>query len=107
MQAPEDLILSPTCSINIIEQTISRSGRIIRLTDIQYRILDMLIEYMPFPVAQSDIIKKIWGIAKTGSKENLRVQIRKIRRRIEVEPSRPAHLITVHGHGYLLYAHMD
>ncbi|MHB1628833.1 MAG: winged helix-turn-helix domain-containing protein [Bacilli bacterium] len=93
----QDFITGP-----LDHQTISRWGKIIRLTDIEYRILALLVENLGQPVSPEIIIQHIWSDGRTGHKENLKVQIRKIRRRIENDPSTPEHLLSVRGKGYML-----
>ncbi len=100
----EVFYLSDSCFIDADDQTVCRAGRTYRLTDIEYRILCLLIERVGQPVCAEEIISHIWTGGGTGTRENLNVQIGKIRRRIEPSPRTPKHLLSIRGVGYMLWA---
>jgi len=79
------------------------SGKNIRFSDIEYRILVLLINKVSQPIRAEEIIRAIWLDSTAGNKENLKVQIRKIRKRIETDPGIPKHLLSIHGVGYILW----
>lgn len=56
------------------------------------------------PVAREELLAKVWGYARTLAIETRTVDIHiaKLRRKIEVDPKQPSHLVTVRGAGYRL-----
>ena len=56
--------------------------------------LDMIADEM------EDLLKKIWGYENCPTTRTIDNHILKLRKKIESEPNRPAHLLTVYGVGY-------
>ncbi|MEE1024442.1 MAG: helix-turn-helix domain-containing protein, partial [Acutalibacteraceae bacterium] len=52
------------------------------------------------PVDRLDILKRVWGDGYIGEEKIVDVNIRRLRMKIEDDPSAPRHLITVWGRGY-------
>lgn len=101
---PNIIRLSPDCFLDMDNQTVKRGGRTFRWTDIEYRILSLLVQHAEKPVNTKTMKREIWGVKNEGDRENLRVHIHKIRMRIEPEPGNPVFLLTVFGKGYMLLA---
>ena len=99
---PSILRLSLNCSVDFDHQIVRRSGIPYKLTDIEFRILNLLIERINEPVTTQEIINEIWSHNATGNKENLKVQIRKVRLKIETDPAYPKYLLSIHGIGYMM-----
>ncbi|MHB1628147.1 MAG: winged helix-turn-helix domain-containing protein [Bacilli bacterium] len=95
------ITLTPNSFVDMDTQTVHRGGEPVRMTDMESRILGLLVANAGHPVNAADIIEEIWGCSSTGNKDNLKTQIRRIRRRIETDPSHPRHILCVHGEGYL------
>ena len=73
----------------------------IRLTPTEHRILETLTRHRERIVRHADIIKEVWGPTR-GDARALRVYIRSLRGKLEVDPCRPQHLLTELGVGYRL-----
>ena len=58
------------------------------------------------PVSRDELLARVWGYAKNMDIETrtVDIQIAKLRRKIEPEPSQPRYLVTVRGAGYRLLA---
>ncbi len=78
-------------------------GRIVRLTPIEYGLLEVLIERPEKVVSRSQILQAVWG-EFYGSSKTLDVHIRHLREKIEIDPACPEHVKTVRGLGYKLVA---
>ncbi|MHB9039007.1 MAG: winged helix-turn-helix domain-containing protein [Armatimonadota bacterium] len=96
--------LSANCVVNLDEQTVIRGFREFRLTDLEFLILECLIDNAGHPVSANVLIQRIWSGRRSGNRENLNVQIGKIRKRVEEDPSHPQHLLSIHGVGYMMWA---
>ena len=78
-----------------------RDGRDVRLTPLEHRILETLARYGDRIVTHAALIREVWGPHRDDSRA-LRVYIGSLRRKLEVDPSRPKHILTELGVGYRL-----
>lgn len=74
----------------------------VRLSPKQYRLLQVLVSNAGKVVTHRQLLNEIWGAAHRDDVQYLRVFVRKLRRRIEVDPARPRYLLTELGVGYRL-----
>ncbi|HEX6298491.1 MAG TPA: response regulator [Burkholderiales bacterium] len=74
----------------------------VRLSPKQYRLLQVLVSNAGKVVTHRHLLNEIWGAAHRDDVQYLRVFVRKLRRRIEVDPARPRYLLTELGVGYRL-----
>jgi two-component system response regulator RegX3 len=49
---------------------------------------------------RAELVESVWGYVWSGDTETVTVHIRRLRAKIEDDPSRPRRLVTVHGVGY-------
>ena len=82
-----------------------RSGDHIRLTPIQWAIVDLLVRNSGCLVTQSQILKEVWGPAYEKETNYLRVFMTQVRRRLEPDPARPRYFHTEPGIGYRFVSH--
>jgi two-component system KDP operon response regulator KdpE len=78
-----------------------RDGRDVRLTPLEHRILETLARHGDRIVTHSALINQVWGPNRDGARA-LRVYIGSLRRKLEVNSSRPKHILTESGVGYRL-----
>lgn len=71
------------------------------LTATEARLLAELHRFAGSPVPREEILRSVWG-ADPGGTRTLDTHVARLRRKIERDPSRPRHLLTVHGVGYRL-----
>jgi two-component system KDP operon response regulator KdpE len=76
-------------------------GRDVRLTPLEHRILETLVRHGDRIVTHAALIKEVWGPHRDDSRA-LRVYIGSLRRKLEVDSSRPQHILTESGIGYRL-----
>ncbi len=75
-------------------------GRDIELTQVEFHIMEYLFSNYGQPIDRSKILNKVWGDEYYGEEKIVDVNIRRLRMKIEEEPSEPKHIITVWGRGY-------
>lgn len=97
--APDTITLGDFC-LNTRRHTVQKNGKIIELTQVEYQILEHLFLHHDQQVRRSDILSVVWGENYDGEEKIVDVNVRRLRMKIEDEPSRPRHLITVWGTGY-------
>ena len=75
-------------------------GKPIDLTQIEYHILEFLMKNRNTPVDRQTLLKHIWGDSYVGEDKVIDVNIRRLRMKIEEDPSTPKYIQTVWGFGY-------
>jgi two-component system KDP operon response regulator KdpE len=83
-----------------------RDGQEVRLTPLEHRILETLARHGDRIVTHAALIKEVWGPHRDASRA-LRVYIGSLRRKLELDPSRPKHILTELGVGYRLVIDAD
>ncbi len=83
-----------------------RGGQALSFTRREVEVLRYLSINPERPVSRDELLNKVWGYARNQDIETRTVDIHiaKLRRKIETDPSRPRHLVTVRGAGYRLQA---
>jgi two-component system KDP operon response regulator KdpE len=79
-----------------------RGGRLVPLTDHEYRLLAELARLPDRVLTHRALLEAVWGPNSGDQTHYLRVYIRRLRGKLEADPSRPRHLVTETGVGYRL-----
>lgn len=95
-----DEIVLGEFTLNIRRRTLSKSGKNIELTQVEFQIIEYFFTNPDTALDRSDILNKVWGSAYFGEEKIVDVNIRRLRMKIEDQPSEPKHLVTVWGMGY-------
>lgn len=66
----------------------------------EFELLELLLENRNRVLTRGQIIDRVWGSNYFGDTKTLDVHIKRLRSKIEEDPARPAHLLTVRGLGY-------
>ncbi len=86
--------------LNLRRRTLSKRGENIELTQVEFQIIEYFFSNPDTALDRSDILNKVWGSAYFGEEKIVDVNIRRLRMKIEDQPSAPKHLVTVWGMGY-------
>jgi two-component system response regulator RegX3 len=76
------------------------SGRVVEMPLMEYRLLEIFMKNPGKALPRSYLFGQAWGGDFYGQTKTLDVHIRRLREKIEKEPARPEHIITVRGVGY-------
>lgn len=88
-------------SIDLLGSRVLLGGRPLDLTSAEYRLICLLVRNANRVTTRSSILNELWDSTGDFVDDNtLSVYVRRLREKIEVEPSHPEHLITVRGFGY-------
>lgn len=79
---------------------VKKNGKLISLTAREYAILFLLIDNAGIVVSKSTILENVWGTDYDGYDNTLMVHMRRLREKIEDDPSHPKYIHTVKGIGY-------
>lgn len=74
----------------------------VRLTPLEYRLLECLARHLGAVVTQNQLIREVWGPERLGDSRGLRVCVMGLRAKIEPDPHKPRYLVTEAGLGYRL-----
>jgi DNA-binding response OmpR family regulator len=75
-------------------------GEAVKLTPIEYRIVELLMSYPGRVFSIHDIYERVWQEPCYNAENTVAVHIRKIREKIEIDPKNPRYLKVVWGVGY-------
>ena len=76
----------------------------VHLTPIEYKLLTTLVRYAGKVVTHRQLLKDVWGPLHVDEGHYLRVYMRQLRNKLEVNPAQPQYLLTELGVGYRLRA---
>ena len=91
-------------SINYAAHQIQISGKPIKLTPIQYKILCHLAENEGRVCTSTELLQHIWGPNSGDDKELLKLNVYRLRSKIEEDPSNPEIIFNERGVGYVISA---
>lgn len=86
--------------VNESNSTITKRGRILSLSPVEYKMLKYFIENPRKVITREELIKNIWGDAFTTESDIVNVNIRRLRLKIEDDPTKPVFLQTEWSVGY-------
>ncbi len=82
-------------------RSIYKNGELLDLTQVEFHILDYFIRHRGNAIDRQTLIAKIWGDGYFGDDKIIDVNIRRLRMKIEDDPSTPQYIRTVWGYGYI------
>ena len=86
--------------LNLRNRSLMKAGKPIELTQVEFQLMEYFFCNPTAALDRSDILKHVWGDAYYGEEKIVDVNIRRLRMKVEDEPSNPKHIITVWGLGY-------
>ncbi|MBQ7132356.1 MAG: response regulator transcription factor [Oscillospiraceae bacterium] len=86
--------------LNLKSRTVTKNGQPIELTQVEFQILEYFLNNQNTALDRTSILKHIWGESYYGDDKIVDVNIRRIRMKIEDEPSTPRYILTIWGYGY-------
>jgi two-component system KDP operon response regulator KdpE len=94
-------------TIDLLARTVARAGEPIRLTATQWRLLEVLARHAGRVVSGRQLLREVWGPGHGEQGHYLRIYVRQLRQKIEVDPTQPRILQTETGVGYRLLPASD
>lgn len=86
--------------LNLRSRTLLRDGDPVELTQLEFQIIEYFFTNPGKPLSRTDILRRVWGEDYYGEEKIVDVNIRRLRMKIEANPSSPEHIMTVWGLGY-------
>ena len=91
--------------VDLARRSVVRQGQAVSLTPTEYDILRLLVQHAGKVMTHDQLIRSIWGNESASDEEDshlLRVNVSNLRRKLEIDPSRPHYIVTEPGVGYRL-----
>ena len=86
--------------LNTRNRTLEKNGTRLKLTQIEYLLMKLFMENPGKAMSREDILAAVWGGDFSGALKTVDVNIRRLRIKIESDPTEPEYLTTVWGYGY-------
>ncbi|MBQ2925874.1 MAG: response regulator transcription factor [Ruminiclostridium sp.] len=93
-------IQQPPFVLNTRKRTLEKNGQRVKLTQVEYSIMKMFMENPGKALSREEILKFVWGENYLGELKIVDVNIRRLRVKIEDEPTSPIYITTIWGYGY-------
>ena len=87
-------------SLNVNTHTLTHNSNEIELTQIEFRIVQAFFSAEEHTVSRNELLTQVWGENFNGDDKVVDVNIRRLRMKIERDPSKPKYLVTLWGIGY-------
>ncbi len=98
--ASKDELRTGPFILNDKNRTLDKSGERIRLTQVEYTIMKMFMENPDKALSREEILNIVWGRDYFGDIKIVDVNIRRLRIKIEDDPTNPEYITTIWGYGY-------
>ena len=95
-----DSITLDEFDLNLRNRTLTKNGSIIELTQVEFQIIEYFFKNPNAALSRNDILQQVWGENYFGDEKIVDVNIRRLRMKIEDNPSSPKRLVTIWGLGY-------
>ncbi|HEY7350698.1 MAG TPA: response regulator [Ktedonobacterales bacterium] len=96
------LFSSGDLTIDFAQRQVRMAGRDVQLSRTEYKLLTVLAQHAGMVLTHELLLEKVWGPGYHREMDFIWVYIRRVRRKIEPDPSQPRYILTVPGVGYKL-----
>ena len=96
----ENIIVSGAFKLDCKSHSLTKNGEYIDITQVEFQILEYFFRNQGVALSRTDILNHVWGSDYYGEEKIVDVNIRRVRKKIEADPSNPKNLLTVWGLGY-------
>ncbi len=86
--------------LNTRNRTLEKNGVRIKLTQIEYAVMKLFMDNPGKALSREEILRSVWGRDYLGDVKTVDVNVRRLRIKIEDDPTMPAYITTVWGFGY-------
>lgn len=87
-------------TLDLIAKQFKKNHQIIELTPTEFSLIQLFLEREDVPLSRDVLLDHVWGKEYMGDPKIVDVNIRRLRQKLEDDPSTPMYIETVWGHGY-------
>ncbi len=99
-EADPEVIVHEPFTLNLRNRTLEKSGRRIKLTQVEFAILQLFMQNPGRALSREDILTSVWGRDYDGELKIVHVNITRLRIKSEDNTANPTYITTVWGYGY-------
>ena len=93
-------ISQPPFLLNTRNRTLEKNGQRIKLTQVEYSVIKLFMDNPGKALSRDEILEAVWGRDYFGELKIVDVNIRRLRLKVEDDPTNPTYITTVWGYGY-------
>ena len=93
-------IAQPPFLLNTRNRTLEKNGKRIKLTQVEYSVIKLFMDNPGKALSRDEILESVWGRDYYGEVKIVDVNIRRLRLKVEDDPTNPTFITTVWGYGY-------
>jgi two-component system KDP operon response regulator KdpE len=97
----DPVVSAGSLAVDLVSRAVTLNGRRVQLTRKEYALIEGLATHVGLVVTHQQLIREIWG-NHAGNIQYLRILVRKLRQKIEVDATRPLLIVSESGVGYRL-----
>ena len=86
--------------LDLRRRSLTKNGKNIELTQVEFQMIEYFFNHHDEALMRDEILKEVWGENYFGEEKIVDVNVRRLRMKVEDDPSLPKHLATVWGMGY-------
>jgi two-component system, OmpR family, KDP operon response regulator KdpE len=98
----DPMVRTGPLAVDLVSRTVTLDGRHVALTPQEYGVLHLLASHLGLVITHDHLVNNIWGNPSPNKVQYLRMLVRQLRQKLEVDPSQPKLLISESGVGYRL-----
>jgi DNA-binding response OmpR family regulator len=87
-------------AIDLSARTVTRGGEPIKLTHLEFELLSFFCRNEQRVFSREELLGEVWGLRQATPARTVDNFVAQLRAKLEADPDRPAHLLTVRGSGY-------
>ena len=99
-EAPEDELRQGSFALNARNRVLTKNGERIKLTQIEYALITLFMSNPGKALSRKEILSAVWGPESGAEEKVVDVNVRRLRIKLEEDPTIPVYISTVWGYGY-------
>lgn len=89
-----------TCRLDLAARQLLRSGEAVELSRMEFELLQYLCRHAGRAIPRRELLDEVWGYERFPTTRTIDFHVLRLRKKIELEPQQPRHIVTVHRVGY-------
>ena len=87
-------------AIDLSARTVTRGGKLLKLTHLEFELLSFFCRNENRVFSREELLREVWGLRQANPARTVDNFVAQLRVKVEADPERPTHLLTVRGSGY-------
>ncbi len=97
---PEQVLRFGDVTVDLGTRAVTRGSKPVRLTHLEFELLSFLCRSVRRVYTREQLLREVWGLRQAGQVRTVDNFVAQLRAKLEDDPERPRHLLTVRGSGY-------